>query len=742
MSLRQEYVIPKVTLSLPSTLVCSTDFPGQGGTHEDLVQRPIQVPTPKANEVLVMIHAVSLQYRDILIANGQYERDGPEDLVPCSDSAGEIMALGSEVKGWKIGDRVCANFSTDHIYGDPTDASLATSLGGPVQGVLTEYRTFPAHCLVSIPSHLSYEEASTLPCAALTAYNSLFGSIPLKAGDHVLVLGTGGVSTFGLQFGVATGAVVIATSSSSEKLEIAGKLGAKYLINYKTHPNWHEEVLKITNGRGVDHVIEVGGQGTLSRSIKSTRIGGHIHLIGIISKDDPDIAEVIFSIIRKNITLRGILIGSVAQFIDMNKLLEANPEKTRPYIDRVFSFGEAKAAYKYLAHQEHVGKVVIKPHLEIADMLYSTVQLAALVLALAPSLASAAIFPKDSHVKMLDPKGFRQAMKKNETSMIAFVAPWCGHCQRLAPEYSKAAKALHPLVPVYAVDCDAEENKRLCGEQGVKGFPTVKVFPRGSQLGSMTYESGERTASALFHWASRRVPTTVTKLGEIYDLTPWIEKSSTGNLPRALLLTKDLKTPLLWKVLGNKYKNQLDLAIHRDRWGKSSEALGLEAGGEKESKVLIFPAGSTKFVKYQGTNKLDALSTFFDSVLDGTADLSALQDPYPEKIVEEEKEAEKVPEQSKVEEEQDTEKEPEQAQGEEKEPETEPEQAKVEDEDQAEVPEPEQIVLEEPEKTVVTPPPVPLGGQCEPAEDGPGAEAPVECDPPSTTARERLADEL
>ncbi|KAG6895630.1 hypothetical protein C0992_000304, partial [Termitomyces sp. T32_za158] len=171
---------------------------------------------------------------------------------------------------------------------------------------------------------------------------------------------------------------------------------------------------------------------------------------------------------------------------------------------------------------------------------------------------------------------------------------------------------------------------------GVKGFPTVKLFPRGNQLGSMTYESGERTANALFYWASRRVPNPPSKLSEIGDIAPWIEKTS--NKHRALLLTKDAKVPLLWKVLSNKYKDQIELGAHRDREGKSSEALGLETGGKKGSKVLIYPAGSTKFVRYEGLTKFDSLSEFFDSVLDGTADLSALNEPAAaEKLVPDEK---------------------------------------------------------------------------------------------------------
>jgi len=334
-------------------------------------------------------------------------------------------------------------------------------------------------------------------------------------------------------------------------------------------------------------------------------------------------------------------------------------------------------------------------------MLSSTAQLAAIALALAPSLVSAAIFPKDSIVKMLDPKGFRQVMKANQTSMVAFVAPWCGHCQRMVPEYSKAAKGLAPLIPVYAVDCDAEENKRLCADQGVKGFPTVKLFPRGAKLGSMTYESGERTANGFFNWASRRVPNTVAKFPKAEDIKPWVEK--TVNKNRALLLTKDTKVPLLWKVLSNKYKDQLDLGTHRDRDGKSSVAMGLEAGGEKQAKVLIYPAGSTKFVRYEGVNKLDALSKFFDSVLDGTADLSNPNEETKKEDVPLPKEATQTAEGTDAG--NDT---PEQTQ----------EAVKV--------------------KQAVPP----AGGKCDLAEDGPGAEPPVECTPPVTPDNERPKDEL
>ncbi|KAF9450642.1 NAD(P)-binding protein [Macrolepiota fuliginosa MF-IS2] len=330
----------------------------KAGSYKNLQIKEVPVNPPKPHDVLVKVHAVSLQYRDLLVASGTYLAPCADQVIPCSDMAGEVIALGEGVQDWKIGDRVCANFSTDHIYGDSTFAIQQTSLGGQAHGVLTQYRTFPAHSLVKVPEHYSYEEASTLPCAALTAYNALHGPTPVKAGDYVLVLGTGGVSIWGLQIAVAAGAIVIATSSSDEKLAIATKLGAKHVINYNKTPNWDQEILKITNGAGVDHVIEVGGQGTLSRSLNSARVGGSVHVIGFVSQDKNNFEMVM--IIGKAIALRGVLIGSVAQFRDMNRLIAANPEKTRPVIDKVFSFDKALDAYAHLESQKHVGKVVIK----------------------------------------------------------------------------------------------------------------------------------------------------------------------------------------------------------------------------------------------------------------------------------------------------------------------------------------------------------------------------------------------
>lgn len=255
-----------------------------------------------------------------------------------------------------------------------------------------------------------------------------------------------------------------------------------------------------------------------------------------------------------------------------------------------------------------------------------TTPLLALTFSLIPSLATAAIFPQGTTVKMLDAKSFKKAMKANETSLVAFVAPWCGHCQRMAPEYSKAATALTPLIPVYAVDCDDEKNKRLCAEQGVQGFPTVKLFPRGSQIPPMTYDAAERTGSAFFYWASRRVPSVVKKLYNVDDLEPWIEQSASSPKPRALLLTKAKKLPLLWKVLANKYSDNLDFASHRNRKGKGSKALGYEEI-EDSSIVLIYSPGETRAVRYRGEAKLEPLSNYFDTIVDGTADLSVPEEP-------------------------------------------------------------------------------------------------------------------
>ncbi|KAF9045175.1 hypothetical protein BJ165DRAFT_1602831 [Panaeolus papilionaceus] len=309
-------------------------------SYKNLVLRETPIPTMGSHDVLVKVHAVSLRV-NLLVTGGKYPSEIAPDLIPCSDMAGEIIGVDSSISEsgkWKVGHRVCANFTPEHLYSDATPEIAKTAFGAATHGMLTQYKAVPAHSLVRIPDHLSYEEASALP--SLTAYNALSGPIPIKAGDTVLtlVLGTGGVSIFALQLAIAAGATVIATSSSDEKLKIAAKLGAKHIINYKMRPDWHEEVLAITNGCGVDHTIEV-------------------HIIGFVSGNFT--GSNMFPIIRRAVTLRGILIGSVAQFEDMMRLLEANPETTRP-VDKVFEYNKAIQAFQHLESQKHVGKVVIR----------------------------------------------------------------------------------------------------------------------------------------------------------------------------------------------------------------------------------------------------------------------------------------------------------------------------------------------------------------------------------------------
>ncbi|KAI0791063.1 NAD-P-binding protein [Abortiporus biennis] len=321
---------------------------------DKLTLRESVVRPPKSQEVLVKVHAVSLNYRDLVIVTGGYPGQVGDSIVPCSDLAGEIIALGEDVTGWKVGDRVSANFCTDHVYGDPTRETMATALGGPIDGTLTQFKNVPAHSLVHIPSNLNFEEAATLPCAAVTAWNALQGPVPLKGGDYVLVLGTGGVSVFALQFAVAMGATIIATSSSNAKLEFVKTLGAHHTINYKNTPDWDTE----TGGRGVDHVIEVGGTGTLPKSIRSTRMAGWIHTIGFLSGEHPDTSKLILSFLSGGITFRPILIGSRYQFEDMNRLIEAR--QIKPVVNKVFDFKQTREAYEYLQSQKHIGKIVIK----------------------------------------------------------------------------------------------------------------------------------------------------------------------------------------------------------------------------------------------------------------------------------------------------------------------------------------------------------------------------------------------
>ena len=329
-------------------------FPQADGI-DTLALAEADIPRPAGGQVLVRMRAASLNFRDLMVASGRYGRGtAPANLVPLSDGAGEVVEIGADVTRVKPGDRVAGIFMQSWMGGEISPEDPPSSLGGAINGVLSEYMLFDQHGLVQLPAHLSYEEGATLPCAAVTAWNALFGGKPLIAGQSVLVLGTGGVSIFALQLARAAGARVIATSSSDAKLDQAKKFGASDGVNYRQHPEWHEQVLALTGGRGVDHVVEVGGAGTLPRSIEAARLGGNIHLIGVLTGGEINPTPMM----RKTLTVRGIYVGSRQMFEAMNRSIELH--NIQPVIDRVFDFAEAKAAYHHLTGQSHVGKVVIR----------------------------------------------------------------------------------------------------------------------------------------------------------------------------------------------------------------------------------------------------------------------------------------------------------------------------------------------------------------------------------------------
>jgi NADPH:quinone reductase-like Zn-dependent oxidoreductase len=315
------------------------------------------LPEPEAGpgRVVVKVRAASLNYRDLLVIKGSYSRNLPLPLVPLSDGAGEVAEVGPGVTRFKAGDRVAGCFFSNWDDGPLDDRAAKSALGGAVDGMLAERVSLPESGLVKVPEHLTDEEASTLPCAALTAWHALMEGGGLKAGQTVLVQGTGGVSLFALQFARMAGARVIATSSSDAKLAKARELGASDGINYKTTPDWDVAARNLTEGVGVDHIVEVGGAGTLPRSMKAVRMGGHIALIGVLSQGG---GLEIFPLLMKNIRLQGIYVGSRAMFEAMNRAIALH--KLRPVIDRVFPFDQAVAAYQHLESGTHFGKVVIR----------------------------------------------------------------------------------------------------------------------------------------------------------------------------------------------------------------------------------------------------------------------------------------------------------------------------------------------------------------------------------------------
>jgi len=312
-------------------------------------------PTPKPGfgQVCVRIMASSINNRDLSTILNPQVRNVPWGRVPNSDAAGEVVSVGEGVSRFGVGDRVAGCFFGDWTSGPISSQIMSSALGGPQDGVLAEEVVFFESGLVMIPDYLSWQQAATLPCAALTAWRALVESGGVKAGDNVLLLGTGGVSLFALQFAKMHGARVILTSSSDEKLQKASALGADQVINYRKEPHWNEAVLEHTRGLGVDHVVEVGGSGTLAKSIDSTRVGGHIAFIGVLDTSELDIT----GLMRKSIRLQGMYVGSRSLFLEMNNALDFH--KISPVIDRTFTFDQAPAAYQYMQQARHFGKIVI-----------------------------------------------------------------------------------------------------------------------------------------------------------------------------------------------------------------------------------------------------------------------------------------------------------------------------------------------------------------------------------------------
>ena len=316
-----------------------------------------EIPSPGDDEVLVRFHAASVNYRDLMVIEGTYNPRMKRPAIPFSDGAGEVVAIGDAVTKWRVGDRVMPIFAQRWFEGGSSEEKRRSSLGAGAQwdGVLREYGSFSEESVVRIPEHLSYEEAATLPCAALTAWHAVVESGQTRPGETVLTLGTGGVSIFAVQFAKMAGARVFSTSGSSEKIEKLTELGVDGTVNYREIVDWDKAVLDLTERKGVDHTVEVGGAGTLQRSVNATRISGHVAMIGALTGGDAFNPTPVF---MRSIRLQGIFTGSRRMFEDMNRAISAN--KLRPVIDRSFEFHQVKEALEYMKSGSHFGKIVVR----------------------------------------------------------------------------------------------------------------------------------------------------------------------------------------------------------------------------------------------------------------------------------------------------------------------------------------------------------------------------------------------
>ncbi|MCK5378452.1 MAG: NAD(P)-dependent alcohol dehydrogenase [Acidobacteria bacterium] len=317
------------------------------------VERPD--PVLDHGQVLVRMKAVSLNYRDLMMVRGHYNPRQPLPLVPCSDGVGEVVAVGDGVTRVSPGDRVVTVFSQTWISGRPSAEKLGGTLGGPIDGTLSEMMVLNAEGVVPAPEYLSDVEGATLPCAALTAWSALAELGDVSAGDTVLVQGTGGVSVFALQLAMMLGARVIATSSSEAKLDRLRSMGAWATVNYADDPQWGKTVRRLTDGRGVDHVVEVGGAGTIAQSLKAVAVGGTISVIGVLSGISSEFN--IIPLLMQHLKLQGILVGSREGLERMSRAIEHH--ELKPVIDRIFDFSEVPEAFAYMASGEHFGKVCI-----------------------------------------------------------------------------------------------------------------------------------------------------------------------------------------------------------------------------------------------------------------------------------------------------------------------------------------------------------------------------------------------
>src|ERR1700722_12463473 len=328
-----------------------------GLEHLTIVERALE--PLRHHEIRIRVHAASLNHRDLLVAMGQVPSrvsDIPLPLVPLSDCAGEVIEVGRLVDRFQVGDRVSAAQMPDWTAGSFKPENVYSALGGAVDGVLAKYFTGNERGFVKIPDALSFEEAATLPTAALTAWNALFEFGDLKPGETVLVQGSGGVSIFALQFALAAGARVFAITGSQAKVDRLERLGAEHVIRYETEPEWSRAVLEVTGGVGVDHVVQTGGAGTIDESIKAAAVGGSISLVGLLTGAGGRLDML--PILTKTLRLQGVIVGSVEMFERMIGMIEHL--RIRPVIDEAFQMQDVAAALEYLKSGPHLGKVTIK----------------------------------------------------------------------------------------------------------------------------------------------------------------------------------------------------------------------------------------------------------------------------------------------------------------------------------------------------------------------------------------------